>query len=163
GQWTAVDAVDLLGRCGVRDRVPARLGRGWSGQPDRAGAGTQRRLHPYPRQGAGPARGADRTWVRAAAGARRVRRRGTGQPAGTAGGPGRRWVPFRAPRPGVRFALEPFPVSALSVAEPVTATRESAPAHPGPNRRADLLMLAVCVAGGLYLTWQMWVDPNHRA
>jgi hypothetical protein len=37
------------------------------------------------------------------------------------------------------------------------------PAHPGRSRRADLLMLAACVLGGLYLTWGMWVDPNHRA
>ena len=54
-------------------------------------------------------------------------------------------------------------MSALSVAEPVTVTQEPAAAHPGPNRRADLLMLAVCIVGGFYLTWGMWVDPNHRA
>jgi hypothetical protein len=34
--------------------------------------------------------------------------------------------------------------------------------HPGRNRRADLLMLATCVAIGLYLTFVMWVDPEHR-
>ncbi len=36
------------------------------------------------------------------------------------------------------------------------------PAHPGRNRRADLAMLGVCVAGALYLTFGMWLDPDHR-
>jgi hypothetical protein len=55
-------------------------------------------------------------------------------------------------------------VSAVSVAEPDTTLGGSAapPAHPGPSRRADLLMLAVCVLGGCYLTAAMWVDPSHR-
>ncbi len=35
--------------------------------------------------------------------------------------------------------------------------------HPGRNRRADLAMLGICVAGALYLTFGMWLDPNHRA
>jgi hypothetical protein len=48
------------------------------------------------------------------------------------------------------------------------AEREAAPVspetpeHPGPSRRADLLMLLTCVAAGFYLTFAMWLDPYHR-
>ena len=38
-----------------------------------------------------------------------------------------------------------------------------APSHPGYNWRADLAVLGVCVAIALYLTYGMWLDPNHRA
>ena len=34
--------------------------------------------------------------------------------------------------------------------------------RPGRDWRADLAVLAVCVAGALYLTFGMWLDPNHR-
>jgi hypothetical protein len=50
-----------------------------------------------------------------------------------------------------------------ALAERVTPPMASQPEHPGRSRRADLLMLATCIAAGLYLTFAMWVDPNHRA
>jgi hypothetical protein len=49
-----------------------------------------------------------------------------------------------------------------AVAERVVPAVPSERAHPGPDRRADLLMLATCVAVGFYLTFAMWVDPSHR-
>lgn len=42
------------------------------------------------------------------------------------------------------------------------APRRPAPAHPPRSRRADLLVLLVCVLAAGYLTCRMWIDPNHR-
>ncbi|GAA5184147.1 glycosyl transferase [Rugosimonospora acidiphila] len=41
------------------------------------------------------------------------------------------------------------------------APRPAAARRP-TGRRYDLAVLAACVAGALYLTWQLWVDPNQR-
>jgi hypothetical protein len=49
-----------------------------------------------------------------------------------------------------------------AVADRSTEAAAAAPAHPGRSRRADLAMLGVCVGAALYLTFGMWLDPNHR-
>jgi hypothetical protein len=46
-------------------------------------------------------------------------------------------------------------------AESSTVSRQSA-AGRRAGRRYDLAVLAACMAGAFYLTWQMWVDPNRR-
>ena len=48
-----------------------------------------------------------------------------------------------------------------SLAQRVPAAEVTPPAHPGRDRRADLLMLATCLAGALYLTIGFWQDPNR--
>lgn len=53
-------------------------------------------------------------------------------------------------------------MTALAEREDTGSDLVAPPAHPGRNRRADLLMLATCLAIGLYLTSLMWVDPYHR-
>jgi len=55
-------------------------------------------------------------------------------------------------------------VSGTSVVERTTVRLPVAPpGHPGRDWRADLAVLGACVAIALYLTYGMWLDPNHRA
>jgi hypothetical protein len=49
----------------------------------------------------------------------------------------------------------------LEEARPEAAPGAEAPARARPGRRADLGMLALCVALAFYLTWQLWADPDH--
>jgi hypothetical protein len=53
-------------------------------------------------------------------------------------------------------------VTALAERETTPVEPDEPPAHPGRDRRADLLMLLACVAGGFYLTFAMWLDPYHQ-
>ena len=53
-------------------------------------------------------------------------------------------------------------MTAVAERDDAAVAQEAPPSHPGRDRRADLLMLATCVAGGLYLTFAMWLDPYHR-
>jgi hypothetical protein len=43
-----------------------------------------------------------------------------------------------------------------------TGADPTQPTHPGRSWRADLTMALVCLAGALYLTGGMWLDPYHR-
>lgn len=54
----------------------------------------------------------------------------------------------------VTAAVEQAAASSTVLPRPATGRR--------PGRRFDLGVLAACAAGAFYLTWQLWVDPNHR-
>ncbi len=49
--------------------------------------------------------------------------------------------------------------SLAQLARPAPATTAPPAAHPGRNRRADLVMLATCLAIAVYLTFGSWRDP----
>jgi hypothetical protein len=49
-----------------------------------------------------------------------------------------------------------------STAPGVAAGRPRGRAAHRPGWRFDLAVLALCLAGAFYLTWQLWVDPNQR-